>query len=191
MTQTSMQSILCDAAAGQLVVIDIQRRLASAMVDKDRERVIRHTGILLQAAGLLAVPVIATEQYPKGLGPTEGAVASHFCGGYALVEKTCFACTANARFDEVLRFNQRSQVILAGMEAHVCVLQTAMELKAAGYDVFVVEDAVCSRRQENYRNALARMRDAGIVVTNTESVVFEWLRDAGHEHFKAVSALIK
>jgi nicotinamidase-related amidase len=77
------------------------------------------------------------------------------------------------------------------MEAHVCVLQSALELRAAGREVFVVEDACCSRRRENHANAIKRMRSAGVVVTNTESVVFEWLRDARHEKFKAISALLR
>ena len=92
---------------------------------------------------------------------------------------------------ETVQRSRRKQIILAGMEAHVCVLQTALELHATGLQIFVVEDAVCSRRMKNKINALARLRQAGVIVTNTESVLFEWLRDAGHEHFKTISALIR
>ena len=191
MTQFSEENHLCDAAAGQLVVIDIQRRLAAAMADEDRARVTRNTAILIQAAGLLNVPLLASEQYPKGLGPTEEGVAWHFPEDHAVVEKTCFACTANAQFRDILIANRRRQVVLTGMETHVCVLQTALGLRADGYVVFVVEDGVCSRQESNHRNALKRMRDAGVIITNTESVLFEWLRDATHEHFKQISALVK
>lgn len=185
------EKLLCDAAGSQLVVIDIQDRLAGAMSDTDRERVIRNTGVLLQAADLLSVATVVSEQYPRGLGPTAGVVAERVPAGSPVVEKTCFACSANEGFGTALKGNDRPQVILTGMETHVCVLQTAMELLRGGYQVFVVEDAVCSRSEANHRNALERMRAAGVVVTNTESVLFEWLRDARHEHFKAISALIK
>lgn len=191
MTQMVLDDLLCDAAQSQLVVIDIQGRLAAAMAEDTRADVFRNTGILLQAAERLGIPQIATEQYPKGLGHTDPAVAEHFGESLKRVEKTCFACSGEAGFRELLQANQRRQVVLCGMEAHICVLQSAMALRATGYNVFVVEDAVCSRSHDNRRNALERMRAAGVKVTNTESVLFEWLRDAGHEHFRALSALIK
>lgn len=191
MTQFYEVNHLCEADSGQLVVIDIQRRLSAAMADEDRARVIRNAAILIQAAGLLNVPLIASEQYPKGLGPTEEGVAWHFPKDLGVVEKTCFACTRNAQFRDTLSANNRKQVVLTGMETHVCVLQTALGLRADGYVVFVVEDGVCSRKETNHLNALGRMREAGVVITNTESVLFEWLRDASHEHFKKISSLIK
>lgn len=181
---------LCDAAAAQLVVVDIQERLAGVMQTADRERVIRNSRILLQAAELLQVPTIVSEQYPKGLGHTEAELTGHLTSA-AVVEKSCFACSAESAFSERLAANDRKQVVLTGMESHVCVLQTAMELHQGGYRVFVVEDAACSRSVENHRNAMARLRTAGVAVSNTESVLFEWLRDAKHEHFKAISKLIK
>jgi nicotinamidase-related amidase len=185
-------SRLAAAATSQLVVIDIQTRLAAAMPSAARERVLKNTAILLQAAGLLQLPVVATEQYPKGLGNTEAALAQHFPDGLDVVCKTCFASTGAAGFNTALDAHPgRHQVILSGMEAHVCVLQTAMELLGRGYQVFVAEDAVCSRDDANRHNAMARLRQAGAVITNTESVLFEWLRDAAHPQFKAVTALIK
>jgi nicotinamidase-related amidase len=176
------QDKLACAADSVLVVIDLQERLAAAMPSCDS--VVRATGMLLEAAGRLNVPVIITEQYPKGLGNTVADVAGKLPEGFARVEKTRFsACSALT--------SARPQVVLAGMEAHVCVLQTAMELAALGREVFVVADAICSRTEANYLNAFARMRSAGIIVTNTESVIFEWLRDAAHEHFRALSKLIR
>ena len=174
--------ILLSAAASALVVIDIQERLAAVM--PARESLVRSTGILLEAAGRLNVPVIVTEQYTKGLGPTVAEVTAKIPEGASRIEKMCFSGAS------VVTGN-RNQIVLAGMEAHVCVLQTAIELAASGREVFVVADAVCSRSQANYSNALDRMRAAGITVTNTESVLFEWLRDAGHEHFRALSKLIR
>lgn len=182
-------NLLCSAATSRLLVIDIQTRLAAAMPTDDRARVIRNTGLLLQAATLLAVPTLLSEQYPKGLGPTEQELAPHLPTTTQRIEKTCFAaCGANGfpRDDHGAR-----QYVLAGMEAHVCVLQTALDLHAQGGSVFVVEDAVCARNPANTVNALNRLRQAGIIVTNTESVIFEWLRDARHEQFKTLSALLR
>lgn len=173
---------LVRAADSALVVIDIQERLAAVM--PAREAVVRATGILLEAAARLDVPVLLTEQYPKGLGSTVPEVACKLPGGSPRMEKTCFSACAALPLT-------RPQVVLAGMEAHVCVLQTALELAAAGREVFVVADAVCSRTEANSSNALARLRAAGVTITNTESVVFEWLRDASHEHFRALSKLIR
>lgn len=188
----SVTALLCTAETSQLVVIDIQVRLAAAMPPEARERVLKNSGILLQAARLLQVPTVVTEQYPKGLGHTEPALAQHFPENPGVVCKTCFASSGAAEFNAVLDAQHgRHQVILVGMEAHVCVLQSAMELLGRGYQVFVVEDAVSSRDDANRHNAMARLRQAGAVVTNTESVLFEWLRDAAHPQFKAITALIK
>ncbi len=173
---------LARATDSALVVIDIQERLASVMASRDS--VTRATGILLEAAARLDIPVVVTEQYPKGLGCTVAELLRKAPGGFVRIEKTTFSACAALPLT-------RPQVVITGMETHVCVLQTAFELAAAGREVFVVEDAVCSRTEANYSNALARMRAAGIVVTNTESVIFEWLRDAAHEHFRTISKLIR
>jgi isochorismate hydrolase len=111
-------------------------------------------------------------------------VAAKLPASAVRIEKTAFsACGALPL--------TRPQAVLAGMEAHVCVLQTALEMAAAGREVFVVADAVCSRTEANHANALARLRAAGVVVTNMESVLFEWLRDASHEQFRGISKLIR
>jgi len=183
--------MLARAADSVLVIIDIQERLAAAMVPAQRQAAVRNTRILIQAAACLGIPVLATEQYRKGLGPTVTELTEVLPGGTQRLEKTCFSCAGAEPFSQALGASGRSQVILAGMEAHVCVLQSALELRAAGREVFVVEDACCSRKQENRTNAMYRLRGAGVVVTNTESVLFEWLRDARHEHFKAISTLLR
>ena len=182
---------LCSTETSQLVVIDIQERLAAAMPDKVMARVIANTNILLQAAQLLEVATLRSEQYPKGLGQTVKDVQQHLTDRTACIEKTCFACTGSSDFANRLSKKRRPQIILTGIESHVCVLQTAIQLIEDGFQVFVVEDAVCSRHKYNHKNAIQRLRDAGAIVTNTESVVFEWLRDASHEHFKAISQLVK
>ena len=181
---------LCDATHSQLVVIDIQERLVAAITSKPCQQTLRNAERLAQAAKTLHIPVTHTEQYPKGLGVTEKTVRTHLPDS-AAIEKTCFSCFAAEGFITALATHQRQQIVLCGMESHVCVLQTAIELQQAGYQVFVVEDAVCSRHKQNHQNALARLRQAGIIVTNTESVIFEWLRDASHPDFKALSRLLR
>lgn len=185
-------SLLCAAQSSQLAVIDVQTRLATAMPPAAREQVLRNAGILLQAATLLDIPITLTEQYPQGLGATDESLRARLPAGQAAICKTCFSSAGaddfNARIDS---HAGRHQLILAGMETHVCVLQTAMDMLGRGYQVFIAEDAVSSRSEANRQNALARLRTAGAVLSNTESIVFEWLRDAKHPQFKAISALIK
>ena len=181
---------LADAKHSQLVVIDVQERLVAAMPEKPRQQALHNTALLTQAANTLKIPIVHTEQYPKGLGTTEEVVRSHLAETGA-IEKTCFSCCAAEGFITAVSLAQRQQIILCGMESHVCVLQTAIELQQAGYQVFVVENAICSRHKQNHNNALARLRQAGIIVTNTESVIFEWLRDARHPDFKTLSRLLR
>ena len=145
----------------------------------------------LEAAGLLKVPRCFTEQYPKGLGPTEEPVKARLGEFATRFEKTAFSCCGAEGFSAMLGNLARRQVVISGMEAHVCVLQTALDLKAEAYEVFVVEDAVCSRNPANRDNAMNRLRAAGVVVANTESVCFEWLRDASNEHFRAIAKLVR
>lgn len=145
--------------------------------------------MLLQSAGLLSVPALFTEQYPKGLGPTLPELAS-WLAPESKIEKTCFSCCGSENFQTSL-IDIRPQIILAGMEAHICILQTAMQLCDMGKTVFVVEDAVLSRNPSNKSNALQRLRQAGVIVTNTESVVFEWLEVAEGDAFKQISKLIR
>ena len=187
---TSLHIPLCDVAHSQLLVIDIQDRLASAMPEKVMQQVIKNTNVLLKASSELNIPVIRSEQYPQGLGPTHTEVNNHLPQHTRVLEKTCFACTGAEGFSERID-NQRRQVILCGIESHICVLQTAIQLHQQGFEVYVVEDAVCSRNKHHYKNALQRLRQAGVIVTNVESVLFEWLRDAQHESFRALSKLIR
>ena len=150
-----------------------------------------HTGQILAAPLKLSyIPVTHTEQYPRGLGPTEEEIRTHLAAAN-LIEKTCFSCFAAEGFITTVSLAQRQQIILCGMESHVCVLQTAIELQQAGYQVFVVEDGICSRHKHHHKNALARLRQADIIVTNTESVAFEWLRDASHPDFKSLSRMLR
>jgi len=182
---------LCRREDSALLIVDVQTRLTGAMPAGTRATVLRNAGILIDAARALGIPILHTEQYPRGLGHTEQVLAERLAGTARRLEKTAFSCCGAEGFDAAACADGRTQWVLCGMEAHVCVLQTALELHARGLEVFVVEDGVCSRTESNRGNALARLRQAGVIVTNTESVLFEWLRDAADPQFKALSALIR
>ncbi|MGJ8619476.1 MAG: isochorismatase family protein [Methylophilaceae bacterium] len=180
---------IADANQSQLVIIDIQTKLCNVMQAEAMHAVIKNTGILLQAANMLEIPTVATEQYPQVLGETTPDVSQYF-GGIKPIAKTAFSAAADPKFKAHCQ-RDKSHIILVGMETHICVLQTALALAPQGKQVFVVEDAVISRNANNKANAIARMRDAGCIITNTESVLFEWLGNAQHEAFKTLSKLIK
>jgi hypothetical protein len=180
----------CYAAHSSLLVVDVQENLGAAMPAKVLTRVLRNSELLARSSDLLDVAVLRTEQYPRGLGPTHAILREALPPSTETFEKVSFSCCGADGFQDALDRINRSQVIIVGMEAHVCVLQTALDLSAAGLDVFVVEDAICSRRLENYQNALDRMRQTAITIVSAESVVFEWLESAGHKHFKAIQALL-
>jgi nicotinamidase-related amidase len=181
--------MLLEAKKSSLLIVDVQEGLLPAMADGNE--VVPKTKILMQAAKTLDVPVIVSEQYPKGLGKT---VAKLQDNSARVFEKTSFSIWKDAglkrQFIE-LHEADRPLVAVAGIEAHVCVLQSAMDLRAAGFGVFVVADAVSSRKERSAELALKRLRDAGIQIVSTEMVVFEWLEKAGTLEFKGLSALIK
>ncbi|MGD2075990.1 MAG: isochorismatase family protein [Gammaproteobacteria bacterium] len=187
----SSAAALCRCQDSVLVMVDIQERLARAMPAEDLEAFLHSGSILLRAAAELDVPVLATEQYPEGLGETLPQLRQHYPEAAGCMTKTGFSCCAAEGFTATLKTLGRSQVILAGVESHVCVLQTALELKALGFTAFVVADAVCARSRSRTDNALSRLRQSGVIVTHSESVLFEWLGDARHPRFKAVSQLLK
>lgn len=187
----SQTSDLLQTDDSVLVIVDIQGKLLNAMPTSVAESMLANTGKILIAAGLLDVPVLLTEQYPKGLGPTEEAISKQLPDGAQCFDKTAFSCCGCDAFSQALVATGRKQVILVGQEAHVCVLQTAIDLHRQGYAAHVLEDAVCSRSDSHKHNALRRLSQLGITISNHESVLFEWLRDAKHKDFKAISALLR
>lgn len=169
-----------------LVVIDVQDKLLAKM--PGAAALVRNTAFLVDAARLLGVPVMATEQYPKGLGPTTADVARRLSQPAA--EKTAFSCCGAGTFLAELEVLQRPNVVLAGMETHVCVAQTALDLMEDGLHVFLPVDAVAARFAIDHDAALRRLVLNGAVPTSAEGVAFEWLADAAHPQFKAVSKLV-
>ncbi|WP_341702886.1 isochorismatase family protein [Ferrovibrio sp.] len=180
--------MLLSAADSLLLIVDIQARLLPVM--KDGDRVVGNTVRLLQAAGALAVPVLLTEQYPEGLGATVPAVRAAAGEAPALAKKD-FSGYADPAIRARIADCGRPQVVIAGIEAHVCVLQTALQLAAAHYRVAVVADAVSSRHADSIAVAGRRMAAAGITLATTEMCLFEWLGTAAHPEFRAISRLIK
>jgi len=156
----------------------------------DAERLVQNVICLLKGAQVLALPVFATEHYRKGLGSMIPEVAQ-VIPGCAQFQKLTFSACGTEGFLDALRQKNLLQLILCGIEAHVCVTQTCLDLLAEGMNVFVVADAVASRTPENQRAGLERMRDAGAVIVSTEMVLFELLEKAGTEEFKQVLALVK
>jgi len=171
-----------------LVIVDVQERLAVVM--KDRQRVVDNCVHLIELSKLLNIPVLLNEQYPRGLGPTVEEIRTAL-SSYQPMEKITFSCCRGGSFREALAATGRKKVILVGMETHVCVLQTCADLLEQGYMVHAVQDAICSRTDENFRTGIEFMRDAGAVITCTETVLFQLLEKAGTEEFKAVSKRIK
>jgi len=171
-----------------LLVVDLQERLLPAIFEK--ERVTQNCVRLIKAATILGLPILATEQYRKGLGPTVPEVAAAI-PAFAPAEKTSFSACGAQGFGAALKAKELANVILCGIEAHVCVSQTCLDLLDQGYRVFVAADAVSSRTKENYHLGVERMRDAGAVIGSTEMLLFELLQRAGTDEFKQVLGLVK
>jgi nicotinamidase-related amidase len=171
-----------------LLVVDVQERLLPAI--DESERVVRNCVRLIEGAGILNVPVFATEQYPKGLGRTVPEIA-RAAPAFKPVEKLCFSACGSDGVLSLLKSRGVEHLIVCGIEAHVCVWQTVSDLREAGLQVFVVADAISSRRLEDCRIAIQRMRDAGAAIVSLEMVLFELLERAGTDEFRRMLQIIK
>jgi nicotinamidase-related amidase len=177
-----------DRQASGLLVIDIQERLLPSIFEK--ERVVRNAVLLIRGMQVLGRKIIVTEQYPKGIGPTVPEVAGAL-EGFQPLEKLTFSAVGADGFNRAFAKMGATDVVLCGIEAHVCVTQTCMDLLDRGLRVFVVGDAVSSRTPENWKLGLERMHDAGAVVVSTEMILFELLERAGTTEFKQLLPLLK
>ena len=184
----SKKSLRIQRARAGLLVVDIQARLLQAIFEN--ERVGENSHRLIQATVILNRPIFATEQYRKGLGPTILGLANAIPNFQPLEKVTFSACGAEGCLDR-LKAAGISDVILCGIETHVCVCQTGLDLIEEGFGVFVAADAVSSRTQENHFLGLERMRDAGAIIGSTEMFIFELLEKAGTDEFKRILPLVK
>lgn len=170
-----------------IMIIDMQERLIPVMKYKDK--VIKNTKILIKSSELMNLPIIYTEQYPKGLGHTILELSQILENAYRF-EKVSFSAV-NDEVKATLKNLGKNKIIVLGMETHVCVYQTVRDLILEGYEVFVLSDGVASRSKENYINGLDMMKEMGAVISNTETIVFDLLKLAGTDEFKTLSKLIK
>lgn len=185
-------SALLDSARTQLLVVDVQARLLPAMAEAPAA--LAGCKRLVQAATILDLPISVSEQYPKGLGASVEELRALWPQPTRVFEKLAFSCMADDALAERIRGladEGRDQLVVCGIEAHVCVLQTAIAAQEAGLAVFVAADAVSSRALVSKELALARMARAGVEIVTSEMAIFEWQRIAGAGHFKALSALVK
>lgn len=184
-----MEKFFLDKDQAVLVIIDVQEKLCRAMDEKVLERLTGNINVLQEAAVEMGIPVVVTEQYVKGLGETLAPIREKLAE--RALEKMTFSCCGDNAFLDKMRGLKRPQVIVVGMETHVCVLQTVLELLDGGYHVHLVRDAVMSRRKENWFVGLEGARAAGAVITSTEAALFQLLRVAGTDAFKKLSKLVK
>jgi nicotinamidase-related amidase len=177
-----------DRARTGLLVVDIQDRLLPQIFEK--ERLIRQSGILIQGAKVLKIPIFITEQYRKGLGLTTPELAS-MIEDFQPVEKETFSACGAKGLVEKLKAAKLRDILLCGMESHICILNTCLDLLENRFEVHLVADAISARNPENTRLALDRMRDSGAVISSTEMALFELLGRAATEEFKQVLKLVK
>lgn len=172
-----------------LLIVDIQEKLANTMKKSVLESMLQNVRKLIELAKTVSIPILITEQYPKGLGITLSQVKEHVDS--EVIEKIHFSCLGEEKFVEKLKSTGRNKIIITGMETHVCVYQTCLDLLLRDYHVFVPKDAVCSRRKEDWKTGVELMRDAGAVITCTETLIFQILRRAGTAEFKRMLEFVK
>ncbi len=171
-----------------LLVIDVQEKLFRVMYQK--EKLADNLQRLIKGIQVLEIPVLLMEQYPQGLGPTIPEIAPLLAGTRPL-PKTSFSCCGDASFMQELKALGRKQILISGIEGHVCVYQTAADLIAAGYEVYAVSDVISSRTEENREIGLKMMIQRGVRLTSTEAALFELLKVAEGDKFKAISRIVK
>ncbi len=175
-----------------LVVVDVQEKLVPAIHKDLYPRSLKNMQIAIEAAATLELPILLTEQYPKGLGKTVPEVMRSLEGrNYRRIEKMTFSCARDEGFLSAVSDLNRKQVVMVGMETHVCVYQTSVDLSRAGYSLFILDDAVSSRFLHNYQSGIQALRDAGCTVVSTETAIFQLLKVAATPEFKKVVSLIK
>lgn len=171
-----------------VLVIDIQEKLVASL---EKDNVVKNAIKIVKASNLLNIPVLFTEQYPKGLGKTVDKIDEAVDKDYAKMEKTAFNAFSEEKIAEKIKEYNKKQIVLMGIETHICVYQTAIALKEAGYDVYVIKDACASRKKYEFKQGIEAMKDNGIKISCVEIVLFEWLKSAKHPMFKEVQSLIK
>lgn len=179
---------MLDVENSLLLVIDIQERLVASL---DKDIIVSKVGKLVDAANILDVPIVLSEQYPKGLGHTVPTIAEKLKADTPIVEKCSFSLLREEGFLDKIKAYGKKQIVICGIETHICVHQTAAELMDAGFEVFVAKDACASRNKYEFKQGIDAMHDNGAKISCVEIILFEWLRSAKNPKFKEVQALIK
>ncbi len=170
-----------------VILVDVQERLIKAM---DEDRYLPEITKAVEAFSALKIPTVVTEQYPRGLGHTVESLANVLPERTQIIEKSSFSCWGELEFAKTVASRPEKNLIILGMEAHVCVLQTVVEAIGRGYNVIIPQECVCSRKEENRQNGLELMREAGAVISNLETIAFGIMKNSKHSAFKTVSKLI-
>lgn len=187
MSDLSRSPLLLDPSTSALLVVDVQEKLLPLV--QGASSVLANVTLLMDAANRFEVPIVATEQYPAGLGPSVSEVAERL--PEAAREKRLFSCRQCRDVFDRWHEQRRRQVVVVGIETHVCVQQTVLDLLAMGFDCYVVVDATASRHELDQKIAWQRMEISGAMLTTTESALFEWCADSRHPQFKQISAWVK
>lgn len=184
-----MKKNILDIETSLLLIIDIQERILQAQFNK--EKIVKNSLILIKAAKILDIPIIVSEQYPKGLGLTIPEIKEILPEKTAFFEKTAFSCCYQDSFKDLLKSFNKKQLIICGMESHVCVYQTVFDLISLDYETYLIHDAISSRKEYEYNTGIEKMVSYGAILNCTEMALLELLKSAGHPQFKAVQNLIK
>ncbi len=184
-----MTKRLLDPKKSALLVVDIQQKFVPIV--HEAERIIAKTKALIEAAAILNIPIVVSEQYPKGLGRTVDELSEPLPGGTIVCEKTSFGCLGDDHLAKKIRALKRKQIVVCGVETHVCVSQTVHQLLDAGYEVHLIEDALASRDPRNIEIGVRKMEQTGAIPSCVEMAIFEWMGHSKHADFKALQALIK
>jgi Isochorismatase family len=189
MSESFRSPELLHRATSRLLIVDVQEKLVATLAEATRTRLLDSCRFLAEGAKLLGVPTSITEQYPKGLGPTASVLQEYAAERPAKQRFSCRECLGWPTAAEAT--DDRFQIVVAGMETHVCVLQTVLDLLAGGYQTYVVADALAARHDIDHQIALQRMAGSGAVLTTAEGVLFEWVETSAAAEFKQLSAIVK
>lgn len=171
-----------------VIIIDIQEKLVASL---NKHKAVNNAVKVVNAASLLDIPILVTEQYPKGLGSTVPPLKAYLSENSQTVEKTYFNLLLEEGLKEKIKSYGKKQIVILGIETHICVYQTACALFEEGYEVYAIKDACASRDKDNFKQGIEAMRDNGIKISSVEITLFEWLKGSKHPKFKEVQALIK
>lgn len=181
--------MICSRENSILVVVDLQDSFLAPI--EARKEILARSRFIVEIAHLLGVPILATEQYASRMGGTHADLSEAIGASVPRIDKLCFSCMGASQFEEALLASGKRQVVLVGIESHICITQTALDLRTAGYDLFLCADALGARSKEAHEIALKRLQSEGCKLTHTESVCYEWLRTAEAAEFRDALAIVK